>query len=319
MEGVIGIDVAKATLAVSVLKGEQVQSQEFSNEASGFKALEKWLEQQEVVGMAVGMEATGRYWEAVATHLYEAGYQVHVINPAQISAFRKTLLKRTKTDREDATLIARFCRQCQPKVWQPHSPAVHELQSLLHHYDSLMEERKRLKNRLQVQNSSTFVLTQLQDQLDFLERQLDALKQQIDSHVDQEPPLRAASDLIDSIPGIAPLTAAKILAEIGDASQFASADQLATYAGLCPANFVSGTSVHAHPRMSKTGNKHLRKALYMPALSAINHNPRVAPLAQRLHLKGKPRKEIVGAAMHKLIRLVFGVLHSKQPFYPLPA
>lgn len=318
MEVVIGIDVAKATLAVSVLKGEQVQSQEFSNDASGFKKLTQWLETQAAAGMAVGMEATGRYWEAVATHLYEAGYRVHVINPAQISAFRKSLLKRTKTDREDATLIARFCRQAQPTLWQPPTPAVHELQALLHHYDALMEERKRLKNRLQALNPSPFVLTQLREQLDLVDRQLAALKEQIDSHVDHEPPLREASDLIDSIPGIAPLTAAKILAEIGDGSQFASADQLAAYAGLCPANFVSGTSVHAHPRMSKTGNKHLRKALYMPALSAITHNPRVAALALRLAKKGKPRKEIIGAAMHKLIRLVFGVLHSKQPFCPLP-
>lgn len=93
-----------------------------------------------------------------------------------------------------------------------------------------------------------------------------------------------------------------------------SARQIAAYAGLSPRKHDSGTSVHKKPKLSKMGSYHLRKALYFPAISAWQHNPLVKSFCQRLLDKGKHKMLIVGAAMRKLLHIVFGVLKSQQPF-----
>lgn len=318
MDVYVGIDIGKETYEVAVLTETGIMEASFGNRVSGDKRLLKWLNLATSAGVHVCMEATGRYWERVAHYLHSLGYQMHVVNPAQVKAFRQSRLQRNKTDKVDARLLADFCRTMQPHPWQPPTPAVRELQALIHHYDSLLEERTRLSNRLQSLNPSAFVNLQLQAQLDFLNQQIAALWRQIRDHVDSDPDLKRNLHLLHSIPGIGENTAAHLLAELGDASQFASADQLAAYAGLCPSSFTSGISVRPPAKLSKLGNARLRKVFYMPAISAISHNPRVIPLAQRLQAKGKPKMQIIAAAMHKLARLVFGVLHSQQPFYPLP-
>jgi transposase len=315
----VGIDIAKATFEVALVADGQVTVGSYRNDTDGISALLAWLGSLKTKPTQVGMEATGRYWEAVANALHAAEYAVSVVNPAQISAFRTAHLKRAKTDKTDARLIATFCQQCQPPRWMPHPPAVHELQALTHHYQALVVERDQVRNRLKSLNPSEFVTRQLQAQLTFLNDQLKALLKQIRTHMQGDDDLKRNRDLLLSIPGLGPVTVAAILGEIGDARQFASADQLAAYAGLCPSVFTSGSSIHKQARLSKTGNAFLRKVLYMPAVVARLHNPRIKALSDRMSTNGKSKMQIIGAAMHKLLRLVFGVLRSQQPFLPLPS
>ena len=112
------------------------------------------------------------------------------------------------------------------------------------------------------------------------------------------------------------LTAAKLLGEIRAVTEFESARQLAAYAGLTPRNFVSGSSIHKKARLSKTGNAHLRKILYMPAVSARRWNPIIREFCQRLSLAGLTSLQQIGAAMRKLLHLAFGILKSGKPFDP---
>lgn len=314
----IGIDIAKATFEVAVLRGAQVEAGHYRNDAAGQSAFLAWLAAHDIQAAVIGMEATGRYWEALALCLHQAEYAVSVINPAQISAFGKAHLKRAKTDAADARLIATFCQQCQPPRWRPHAPAVHELQALTHHYQSLMQEQTRVRNRRQALNPSEFVGQQLDAHLAFLKTQLRDLRAQIRTHMRNDDDLEANRKLLLSIPGIGAVTAAALLGEIGDATLFATPDQLAAYAGLCPRVFTSGTSVHRPARLSKTGNANLRKALYLPAVVACRYNPRIMALAARMSANGKCKMQIIGAAMHKLLRIVYGVLRSQKPFVPLP-
>lgn len=315
----LGIDIAKATFEVALVTEGEVTLGSYRNDPAGIGALLAWLATLETKPTQVGMEATGRYWEAVATALHTAEYAVSVINPAQISAFRTAHLKRAKTDRTDARLIATFCQQCQPPRWHPPTPAVHELQALTHHYQTLVTERDRVRNQLKALNPSDFVVQLLRDQLTFLNRQIKILVKQIRTHMQGDDDLKRNRELLLSIPGLGPVAVAALLGELGDASQFASADQLVAYAGLCPTIFTSGTSVHKRSRLSKTGNAFLRKVLYMPAVVARLHNPRVKALSDRMTARGRCKMEIIGAAMHKLLRIVFGVLRSQQPFVPLPS
>ena len=137
--------------------------------------------------------------------------------------------------------------------------------------------------------------------------------EKIQQHIENHDNLRHQRDLILSIPGIGEKTAAILLAEIGDIKRYKNARQVAAQAGLTPKEYQSGT-IQKKTQLSKVGNARLRKALFMPALAAITCNPAIKKFRERLLAAGKQKMAVVGAIMHKLIRFVFGVLHSGKPF-----
>lgn len=311
----VGIDVSKAELVVA-LKGRVQPQASFSNEAVGIGKLKRWLAKHAGKGAAVCLEATGRYGDEVAWALHEAGYRVSVVNPARIKAYAESRLSRNKTDALDAALIADFCLTQQPDAWTPPSPAQRELQALVRHLDNLDTMRQQERNRLEAGMPSAIVLDTLQAHITFLDQQITALKQQIHDHLDHHPDLKHQRDLLESIPGIGDLTASKILAEIPDIRRFDSPEQLVAFAGLNPRLYRSGASVRGRSPLSKIGNPSLRTALYMPALVAKTHNPKLRAFAQQLVARGKPKMVAVGAVMRKLLCLVFAILRSGQPFDP---
>ncbi|HVF11432.1 MAG TPA: transposase [Abditibacteriaceae bacterium] len=145
---------------------------------------------------------------------------------------------------------------------------------------------------------------------------MDKTRRQVKDHINGHPDLKGKSELLDSIPGIGEATAALLLAELGDMTQFSSARQVAAFAGLVPRIRESGTSVRGRARLSKIGSSRLRKSLYFPALAALRSNPFIKSLGLRLSAQGKSKMLIVGAAMRKLLHLAYGVLKSGQPFNP---
>jgi transposase len=314
---ILGIDVAQATLEVALLHNGQTHQGHFANTEAGLAQLARWLEKRRVRELHVCLEATGRYGDAVALLLHEQGHQVSVVNPAQIHAFARTTLQRNKTDHSDARLIAQFCQLHHPPLWTPPTPEVRALQELVRRLEALMQMRQQEHNRLQSGVTSAVVRATLESHLAYLDEQIAQVEQRIHDHIDQHPDLKRQAELLRSIPGIGAKTAATILGEVGDIQQFAGAPQLAAYAGLTPRQHQSGTSIHRPARLCKTGNAALRKALYFPALSALRFNPIIRALRERLRQAGKRPMQIVGAAMRKLLHLVFGVLKSGRPFDPL--
>jgi transposase len=158
------------------------------------------------------------------------------------------------------------------------------------------------------------VLASLTTILEALTAEQAAVTAQIDALLAAHPDLAAAVALVTTIPGIGRATAIQLVAELGDLTRFRSARDVAAYAGLIPAHRDSGTSLHGKPRLSKRGSGRLRQLLFYPALVALRHNPVIRPFADRLSAKGKSRMAVVGAVMHKLIRIVYGVLRSGTPF-----
>jgi transposase len=313
---ILGIDISKAKFDVALIKagGDKVKNKVFANTPAGFEQLQQWLTSQEVTQLHGCMEATSTYGNDLARFLFESGYGVSIVNPSRTKAFGRSQLSRTKTDRTDAKTIARFCVALTPALWTPPPVEVEQLQALVHRLDNLKAMRQQEHNRLETADS--IVIEAITSHIEFLTQQLATTEALIRDHFDQHPHLKAQRDLIISIPGIAAATAAAILAEIRDLSAFESADQLAAFAGLTPSEFCSGSSVHGKPRLSKIGNRSLRKVLYMPALVARRYNPLIRTFCERLLAKGKSKMAVIGAAMHKLLRLVFGVLKSQQPFDP---
>jgi transposase len=318
MNSVLGIDVAKATVDVVLLLEEQASIHgQFDNNPTGFKQLKRWLDKRGVQTLHACLEATGNFSDALATYLHEAGYTVSVVNPARISAYAKSQLRRNKTDKLDAALIAQFCRTQTPPAWSPPDPAWKELQGLVRHLQDLESTRQSAKNRLSASPSSPAVVDQLKAQIAFLTQQMLDTKRLIADHLDQHPDLRQQRDLLTSIPGIGDLTAGKLLAELRSIAAFDNPAQLVAFAGLNPRHHVSGSSIRGKTVISKQGRPSIRAALYMPAVVAKKHNPILSIFAARLAQRGLAGTQIIVAVMRKLLHLAFGILKSGQPFDPL--
>jgi len=312
---VYGIDISKKDFYVSLLtESRATKPKKFTNNTQGFESLHNWLKQQSVVELHACMEATSIYGEALAEFLHQAGYQVSIVNPARIKGFAKSELLRTKTDSVDAALIARFCVAIKPALWTPMAPEVKELQALLRRLESLNEMVTSERNRLETATATVAALTW--EHLEYLQQQQELIKQLISDHFNQHPHLKQQRELLTSIPGIGDLTASILLAEIGDVSDYDNARQLAAYAGLTPSERSSGTSVKGKTRLSCTGNVRLPKALYMPAVVAMRHNPLLKAMSERLLGRGKVKMQVIGALMRKLVHLAFGILKSQKPFDP---
>jgi transposase len=312
----IGIDVSKATLDVVLLTGAQRHHWTLTNDPSGWTELQRRLDRQQAMQAPVCLEATGRYSEGVAEALYRAGSPVAVVNPARVKAFADSRLSRTKTDKADATLLAEFARLQPTRLWSPPDPAQRELRELVRRLDDLQAMRQQEHNRRLAGRHCASVQASLDAVLAVLDDQLKALKRQIQQHIDAHPALQRQRALLVSIPGIGVLTAARLLAELGDVSTFHSAGQLAAFAGLVPSQHQSGASVHRPARLNKHGSVPLRTALYFPAIVAQKHNPILAAFSQRLRAKGLAPKAVIAASMRKLLHLVFGILKHGRPFDP---
>ena len=311
---VLGIDIAKRSYQVTLRAGDKIQRHTFANHVDQFHDLSAWLTEQGVERCHACLEATNRYWEDLASYLYAQGHTVSVLNPARIRGYAMSKLLRNKTDKLDADLIADFCATQKPDVWQPLPPEVQELQALMRHWEDLKSLRSEIHTRLSNGSPSASVHDLVSAHLAFLDQQIAELKKQIENHINQHPGLKQQRDLLASIPGIGTLTAAKLLSE--NIQAFSSTRALVAYAGLSPQQRLSGTSIHARPRMSKIGNAHLRKALYFPAINARRFNPVIQVFCERLSQRDKPTMTIIGAAMRKLLCLALGVLKSGVPFDP---
>jgi len=285
----IGIDVSKDTIDVCLLRATgKEKHKDFSNDASGHAKLLRWV--QHLVGEEVChycLESTGSYSIAVAHFLVEAEQRVSIVNPARIKYAGMAQGVGNKTDKADARLIADYCRKEQPALWRASAPEVRVLVALVRRLHSVQELVVQEQNRLSVPGLPSAVRASLKKSIRFLEAEVKRLQKQIQEHIDQHPGLKADKELLLSIPGIGETTAHELLGEMPDVRQFASAQAMAAYAGLCPREHQSGSTVRKRTRLSKQGNSHLGKALYFPAVSAVQWNPPVRAHYQRMRESGQ--------------------------------
>ena len=315
---VVGIDVSKRKLDIALLTNSKIKSKVFDNTVTGHRELVQWLlergaEQQRT---HICMEATGPYSEAVAIALVESGWSISVVNPARIKGFARGELVRNKTDRADASLLARFCAAMRPSLWVPPPAEWRELRGWVDRLQALKDMYQQESNRLEAHAATgqTSLIKSIQTHLDWLTQQIGALEHDINDHINRHPELKHDAELLRSIPGIGSTTVAKVLAYAGDVRRFANAKALAAFIGVTPRQRLSGSSVKGRTMMSRTGHADLRRALYMPGLVARRHNPVLRAFGDRLSTTGLAPKAVVGAVMRKLAHLIYGVIKSGQPF-----
>ena len=311
---VLGIDIAKQRIEVALFVDGKVKNRSFKNTTEGFEALALWLRKLGIPQVQACLEATGNYGEDLAIYLHEAGHSVSIVNPARIKGFAQSELIRTKTDKVDAGIIARFCLAMKPEPWIPPSPEVRLLRALVRRADSLIEMLTQEKNRLGTAHESVIPL--IKEHMDYLNQEIKKVRDQITDLIDQNPNLRQKKDLLVSIPGIGKATMAVILAELDNLEKFNHVRELVAFIRLAPKETLSGSSIKGKPRLCKVGHVRLRKALYMPALVSIQCNPVMMVFYNRLKEKGKNGKVIVCAIMRKLVHIIFGILKSGKKFDP---
>ena len=309
---IFGVDISKATFDVALLSDNKVKNKKFSNTIKGFAELKQWLKNKGIDHAAHAcMEATGGYETKLAQYLYDNNFKVSVINPARIKGFSMSKLSRVKTDKADSELIARFCQEMQPDLWQPTPKHIQELQQWVRRLDSLIANKNQENNRLD--GASEVVAINISTHIEFLNKQIKEIEELISNHIKGHKDLNDKSKLLDSIPGIGEKTIGVILAFLS-IEDFDSAKQVAAFVGLNPKPRQSGSSVRGVGKISKTGDADLRKAFYMPAVVSLRFNPIVKDFAERLSGAGKVKMVIVIAAMRKLLHIIYGVLKNEIPF-----
>lgn len=311
-KAVLGIDISKSKFDVALLRNGKFKHKKFTNSPEGFKSLTQWLSAFDVYSLHACMESTNVYGEPLGEYLFDNGIDVSIVNPSRIKSFAQSEMSRTKTDKSDASCIARFCVAMSPALWSPDPLEIRQLRAIVRRLESLTQMRQQEINRLDV--AQDILVDDLEDHIRYLDQAIKETKALIKEHIDNNPDLKRKKQLLQSIPGIGESTIAVVLSEFANITKFKNAKALACYIGLAPRLRQSGSSVRGRTVMSKTGRSHLRKVFFMPALVALRYNPVLVDLKVRLTSYGKAKMAIVGAAMRKLVHIIYGVLKNETSF-----
>lgn len=315
----LGIDVGKSDLFCHLIGNQSPSSERFDNTPAGIALLLKWLIKTCPIGQtAACLEQTGHYGLPVAKALHELSLAgLFVVNPHQIKAYGKQKLRRNKSDTADARLIAAYLKSEHEELhpWEPRSPIQQRVTELSRYADSITRDNARLKTRLEAAPDKS-IIASLNRRIKAQEKEIKAARLLIRKLLKSDPALQAKSDLLDSIPGLGETTVQIVLGELPDLDDFSDARQLAAWVGLTPSHHESGTSGRTRTPITKIGSIHLRRALYMPAMTARVFNPLLKTFADRLIENGKKPKQVIIAVMRKLLHQIYGILKSGEPYNP---
>jgi transposase len=321
MNCIIGIDVSKDKIDVAWLRDIQtlkVKTKAFKNTPSGYAQLCLWLSdntKQPLNQCHCTLEATGIYHEPLSHWLFEKGIAVSVCNPAQVKNFAKSLGAQHKTDKIDSIILARYGALMKPELWQPEPKAVRELKALIARVEAIESDLLREQNRMEKAEfsaASELVIESLNTMIQHLESERKKLDQEIDDHIDRHPDLKRDQELLQSIPSVGRVVSRLMLSVIRG-KEFKTAGDCAAFLGLIPKIQESGV-FKGRASLSKKGNSRIRAKLYLPAVTAMRHNPSIEQHTKRLLEKGKNKMQAVGAAMRKLVHICFGVLKNQMPY-----
>lgn len=319
----VGVDISAKSASVALTDGESPPQRAFTvaQSATGMAALLKRLrEEGALAGITlVTMEATGTYWVRMATQLHDEGYAVNVASPARARAFAIQQGIRSKADDIDARMLAQLAATMPSKRWQPPSEAMLRLQVHARHRASLgrmlVSEQVRLHALDQLPAGAGHVRLQILEHIDFLRSQMATAVQAASETIAHDAALTEAAGHLATFKGFGPITIMTLLAETAAFAHCLTAEQAVAYAGLDPKQHASGGQ-RGKTRISKQGNRHLRRMLYFAALRALQHHPAMEKRYQRLVDAGKPKKAAVIAIARRLLVLAWTLVRHKRDFDP---
>jgi transposase len=313
-----GIDVSAATLAAVVIEQDQpIQQREFSNRPSGHKALIGWLGKRRA-RVRVSIEATGIYSLDLALALDAAPHiELAVLNPKRANRFAQTL-RRSKTDSADALVLAEYSQRMPFIAWAPPSLSGLRLRTVGRHVAALVAQQTREQNRLHAAQSSVaaprLIVDDLKRSLASLHRRILKMRRSAMELIRGDAEMEERFQLLTAMPGIAAISALQILGELVLLSPDLTVRQWVAHSGLDPVHQDSGSSVHKRPRISRAGNRHLRRALYMPALAAVRWDAHMKAFYETLQARHKTKLQAIIAVARKLLHAIYGIFKSGTPY-----
>jgi transposase len=321
----VGIDVAQNELVVSFGRMYEDWSCEvfafktFANNKKGFTSLVSWVNKlAEPMEVRYVMEATGVYHESLAYFLDDQSCNISIVLPNKISNYFRTLEVKTITDKTASQVIARFGLERKLDNWKRPKPVFKRLRQLTRERGQLIGQRTVAKNQLHAEKSQAephkTTVARLAKQINFFDKQELEIKTEIIALVKQDSEIQKAVKLIGSLSGIGMLTAATVLAETNGFELIRNKRQLTSYAGYDIREKQSGTSVKGKPKISKRGNKHLRKAMHLPALAAIRHDDRFKQIFVRLVGKHGIKMKAAVAVQRKLLEMTYTIYKTQVPY-----
>lgn len=320
MEVFAGIDVSAREVNVARLHGEEENPTlaTFANTSCGHKALLAFL-LQGTERVRVCLEASGNYSLdlALALHAHRQ-VEVNVVNPRRARSFAESLGERSKTDPVDSRVLCQYAARMPWVPWQPPSSVALRLRAITRAVESLGVMHTQENNRAHAVSCSqalpALVLRESERHQRYLEHRMKQLRREARRLIARDPELDRRFRLMLTVPGIAETSALQILGELVVLSETLDARQWVAFSGLDPSHCTSGTSVEKRPRISRGGSRHLRHALYMPALVALRHEPHLRAFYQRLLGRGKKPLQAVVAVMRKLLHALFAMFRTNQAY-----
>ena len=322
-----GIDVGSEELVLVIRKnGKPFDPQKYSNTRAEHARMVKKL--SKLPGVIVCMEATGIYHFDLAIALHDAGIKVMVINPKVSHNFAKVLMKNSKTDDVDANTLAVYAERMDFVAWTRPSNEKIALRCFSRRINALTNQKAATKNHFHAlsatEGTPKAVMQDVKLAIAQLEKRIDKLTAEALVLIGEYSELERVLELLTGIKGIANTSAIALMGELLLLPPDLSHREWVKFAGLDPKAFDSGKSVHKKTRISKAGNRHIRAALYHPAMSAVQHDKYINAYYQHLIERGKQPLQGFCAVMRKLLHAIHGMLKHDKPFdntrfYAIPA
>ena len=314
-----GLDVSAKELVVMVRRGgKSGPCRSFPNTAVGHEELRRYLTQPGG-RVRVCMESTGMYGLDAALVLQaDTRIELMVANPRAVKDFARALLQRSKTDPLDAWVLLEYAARMPFQRWQPPAAEALAITALARRIHALTEQCTMEKNRLHAvaasQTTLRVIVQDLRRSVRSLEAAIKRLSRAAHKILAATPELERRFLLLQSTPGIGPVSALQLLGELVLIPAACDVRQWVAYAGLDPRQHESGSSVHQKARISKVGNRHIRRALYMPALTATRSAPHLRAFYLHLQARGKCKMVALVAVMRKLLHAIFGMFKHDAPY-----
>jgi len=310
-EIIVGIDIAKKHLDVHLAPAGE--SFRLANDAPGHRTLVARLQGYQV--RQVVLESTGGYEAAVVGELHQAGLPVAVVNPRQVRDFARATGRLAKTDRVDAEVLARFGQALQPSNQAVPDEITAQIKALVRRRRQLLQLHQAEANHLE-HVTDREILRSIAGVRKVLEKELAWVDRQLHRIIQSSPLWQAKAQILTSTPGISDTTAASLLANLPELGSL-NRRQVAALVGVAPINRDSGTL--RGKRMTGGGRACVRRALFMPTLVAIRHNPRLRAFYQHLLANGKPKMTAVIACMRKLLISLNAMIRDQREWTPICA
>jgi len=324
----VGVDISKDDFKVCFYhldtKGKKYikGTRTFKNTLAGFLAFMEWIEKKRVLELEVWVtvEATGVYYENLVHFLDDNGYFVSVILPNQSKAYAKSLNLKTKTDKVDAKMLGQLGIERDLMRWQAVSVQMRLLKQLTRDRVSLLEEKVVLNNKLHALDYSfaphKAVIKRMKQRLKLVVKQISEVEKEVQKAIQADELLHQKVANICKIKGLGLVPVGTVIAETNGFVLFTSRSQLTSYSGFDVVERESGTSIKGKTRISKKGNRQIRRALYFPAISAVKHEPEFKNLFERILKSSGIKMKAYVAVQRKLLLIIYTLFKNNSAYDP---